>query len=212
MKKVEVRQDDAASFAAVNGMPDVKFHMLNPPCFVPRCFLRPIAVHALLTALVAMCTLSSWAADDRPACYVAQANSQGQRQTPVVDTAKAAPKPLITGIRANTGAHGEERLIFSMQGATAPAIFFIEGDPVRLVCDFLKADVAAGVPTVMRPAGRMIQQVRIGIHGDPERKVRVVLDLAPGIEYEIDEYFRPEENSYELIVRPAAGVTPTADH
>jgi hypothetical protein len=183
--------------------------MLNPPFFGPRCFFRRLALLALLTVLLPMCVFTSRAADSRPIWHVAQADSQAQGHTSAPGTGKAAATQLITEIRANTGAHGEERLIFAMQGASAPAIFFIEGDPVRLVCDFLNADVAAGVPTIMRPAGRMIQQVRIGIHGEPDRKVRVVLELAPGIDYEIDEYFRPEEKSYELIVRPAGGVAPT---
>jgi hypothetical protein len=149
-------------------------------------------------------------------CLLCLTSAAAAPAGPTVGSGTAAPvasKPrarsLISAIRINTGAPGEERLVFTIQGDAAPTVFFIEGDPLRLVLDFADADVAPGVPSSILPGGRMIRQVRLGVHSEPDRKVRVVLELSGGREYEIDEYFRPEEMIYELIVRPSGGSDPS---
>jgi hypothetical protein len=143
--------------------------------------------------------------------HLAQANSSPPAAAPLA-VEKSRPRPLISGVRIDTGDPAEERLVVSLEGAPAPQIFLIDGDPVRLVCDFLGADMALAVPPSLRSGGRMIRQVRVAAHADPEKKVRIVLELSPGREYEVDEYFRSEESIYELIVRPAGGITPSKDN
>ena len=123
----------------------------------------------------------------------------------------AAARNLIAGMRIVTGSPREERIVFSLDGVQAPNIFLIEGDPVRLVCDFPGARIVDAMPREIEPRGKLIQRVRTGVHQAPEQKVRVVVELAPGRDYEIDEYFRPKESIYELFIRPAGGVEPSGN-
>ena len=149
----------------------------------------------------------------------------GAQDTPAIDSGPARenpsgqsvpgtgenppPRHLITAIRIEAGSPSEERIIFSLEGKPLPKMFFIDGDPVRLVCDFLNAEIGAGVGQEIEARGKFIRRLRIGIHESPQQKVRVVIELISGQDYEIDEYFRPEESSYELFVRPAAGMGPS---
>ncbi len=114
----------------------------------------------------------------------------------------------IMAIRIGTRSFLEERVAFSLDGVPPPKMLLIEGDPIRLVCDFIGARIDSGVARDIEVRGHLIQRVRIGVHDDPEEKVRVVVDLAPGRDYEIDEYFHPQDSGYELFIRPAGGTAP----
>ena len=121
----------------------------------------------------------------------------------------AAAKNLIKAMRIVAGSSREERIVFSLDGVPPPKMFLLDGDPVRLVCDFFGAQIMDDVPRDIETRGRLIQRVRTGIHETPERKIRVVVELVSGRDYEIDEYFHPKESSYELFVRPAGGSEPS---
>jgi len=40
----------------------------------------------------------------------------------------------------------------------------------------------------------------LGVHGAPEKKVRVVLDLVPGLDYDVRQTFIVEKNEFTVSI------------
>ena len=83
-----------------------------------------------------------------------------------------------------------------------PTCFSLPGDPVRIVCDFPGADLAKNVEKMIETEGDIVRWVRIGAHRDPEKKVRIVLDVNPERDFVVDQLFVKKDNQYVLVVEP----------
>lgn len=99
---------------------------------------------------------------------------------------------------------GEERVVFLLNGFHPPHMFALEGESPKVVCDFFEARLAKGVKRHFEVNGTHIKQIRIGIHRDVNPKVRVVLDLAPDHNYDVQQIFLKEKHLYTVIVKRLA--------
>ncbi len=94
---------------------------------------------------------------------------------------------------------GEEKVVFNLTGFIPPTTFFLnKGDP-RVVCDFKDTRPMRTVPRKIEVNGELIKAVRTAVHKDS--KFRVVLDLAPGKQYELAHLYSKRNNKYTLIVK-----------
>ena len=84
----------------------------------------------------------------------------------------------------------------------SPQVFVIEGNKPRWVCDFFGANLGKAVDHRIAVNGEIIHQIRIGLHTGPGSKIRVVLDLVPGRNHEIEKRLFEQENLYILAFRP----------
>lgn len=96
---------------------------------------------------------------------------------------------------------GEERAVFLLNGFYPPHMFALEGESPKVVCDFFDARLANGINRRVQVNGSLIQQVRIGIHKGARPKVRIVLDLAPHYNYDVQQILLKEKNLYTVIVK-----------
>jgi len=81
----------------------------------------------------------------------------------------------------------QEKVTFQLSAPMTPKVFSIKGDNPRIVIDLPGAWYAG--PRVAIPAGAALAaKLRIGLHEEPARKTRVVLDLNPAknVDYKVE--------------------------
>ena len=71
-----------------------------------------------------------------------------------------------------------------------------------MVCDFFSASLGSGISDQIKVKGRLVQQIRTGVYGGPKPKVRVVVDLAPQVDYNVQPIFFRDRRLYMLIFKP----------
>ena len=107
----------------------------------------------------------------------------------------------IKMIRREVAAEDVAKVIFELNGPFSPETMIVEGENPRVVCDFFNAGFAPDIPDSIEINNGIVEKIRTGVHKWPKFKVRVVLDLVPGRNYEIDEIFLEKENHYVLVVK-----------
>ncbi len=110
----------------------------------------------------------------------------------------------ITNIKPDISKGGIEKVSIQLTSFLPPRTFAIEGKRPRIVCDFFDAHLKKGISKSIAVHGSFIQKVRVGIHTKPKRKVRVVLDLVPSQDYDVQQIFFREENIFTIIVQKKA--------
>jgi len=113
----------------------------------------------------------------------------------------AASDSLIKEIRFEKISKNEEKIFFYLNGFYPPTIFKIEGNNLRVVCDFFNARVSKSVSHKIETSGSLIQRIRIGIHHSPQPKIRVVLNLFPNREYDVEQKFFMERNVFSVSIK-----------
>jgi hypothetical protein len=122
------------------------------------------------------------------------------------DASLAAEKELvIEGIRVETRVEGKVGVFVQLNGFFAAKCFTISGTPLRLVCDFAGADLAKSVRRKIDVRSDIVLRIRVGLHREPKKKVRIVLELDPARDYVIDQLFVKKDNQYVLVVEPDDG-------
>ncbi len=101
-----------------------------------------------------------------------------------------------------------EQIHFILSSYSPPEIFGIEGSKPRVVCDFANVKLAKEVKRSMETRGKMIHSVRVGIHTAPKPMTRVVLDLTPGPDYDIQQTYSTEKSRYTITVGVNKDATP----
>lgn len=122
----------------------------------------------------------------------------------MVLTTGAALSATIETISHSLAGDGKERVTFTLNEPLAPKIFTIKGDNPRLVVDF-PGTTYKGKGTVTPPEGKLATNIRVGVHQDPEQKVRVAIDLAR--DTVVEHATLPGETANVLIIELAAKIS-----
>ena len=88
-----------------------------------------------------------------------------------------------------------------LSGPYPPEAQVIEGDAPRIFCDFPGVRMEKNIKRTIGVNGKYVLQIRTGIHPPPEPKTRVVLDLIPNHDYEVEQLFFEKDNRYSIIIR-----------
>ncbi len=110
---------------------------------------------------------------------------------------------VIKGIRTVVTDPNHAQIIFELDGYFPPEITVIEGKAPRIVCDFFSAGLAPDVRKRFSVTTDVVKQVRVGVHKEPKPKIRVVLDLNPGQNYAVEQFFFEKESYYALMISSA---------
>ena len=97
----------------------------------------------------------------------------------------------------------KEAIAFQLDGFQPPETFVLKGEQPRVVCDFLNTRVLDSVGDRVESKGFLVKDIRIAPYGGGAPRVRVVLDLNAGRNYEIDQTFYKQENRYIVTVAAA---------
>ena len=94
-----------------------------------------------------------------------------------------------------------ETINIVLSGPFPPNAQVIEGDAPRIVCDFPDVRMEPTIQRTIGVNGKYVLQIRTGIHPPPEPKSRIVLDLVPNHDYEVEQLFYEKDNRYSMIIR-----------
>lgn len=108
-------------------------------------------------------------------------------------------EPLLSNVSFERTANDSEMVLFKLNDFYPPIVFGIEKGNPRVVCDFLDTELAESVRSVIQTRGTYVSRIRTALHDNPH-KVRVVLDLVPNRNYDLQQVFFKEDNLFVIIV------------
>ncbi len=106
----------------------------------------------------------------------------------------------LQAIRIESGQGAEEKAYFVFDGPKPPKTFFTKTGPTRVVCNFPNTRLSREIRHKNVVNGQLIQNVRIGLHGEDKSDAWVVFDLVQDQEYELEHIFL-EGRIYMLIFK-----------
>ncbi len=111
---------------------------------------------------------------------------------------------VMADIRVEVSPDGSEKAIFVLNGFYPPETFVLEEGIPKVVCDFFYVSPAPAVDRRMDVNGDFIRQIRTGIHRGPPPKLRVVVDLEPNRDYDVQQVYFKQDNTYVLTFTPSS--------
>lgn len=107
--------------------------------------------------------------------------------------------PVLHSIEFDNTSNRGEMVLFQLNDFYPPIVFGIEEGSPRVVCDFMNTRIDPTVKQLIESKGRHVQYIRTARHQNPD-KVRVVIDLRPKNNYDLQQVFFKEENLFVLII------------
>jgi AMIN domain len=127
-----------------------------------------------------------------------------QPESPITDTAETAgssppagPPVLMNVSFDNAFSQSGEMVLLQLSAFQPPVITTQEKSPPRIFCDFDGAVVDDGAVRDLAANGRYVEKVQVVTES---QRVRVVLDLVPGANYDLQQVYFKEDNLFVLIV------------
>ena len=136
----------------------------------------------------------------------APGTAQASRQEPASSSRQEnAPLPhpeaglTIKNISVKFEPAGHERVSIDFNQDAAPEIFSIEGIEPRIVIDIHNVQFIQPGLTRINARGRLVRQIRAS-HDHASRQLRIVVDLAPAMHYEVKPTFFQAEKIYLIDI------------
>ncbi len=117
----------------------------------------------------------------------------------IKDPKPIAADPVLLDVTYESTANDSEMVLFKLNDFYPPIVFGIEKGNPRVVCDFLDTGLAGDISPVIHTNGTFVSKIRTARHPNPE-KVRVVLDLVPNKNYDLQQVFFKEDNLFVIII------------
>lgn len=127
--------------------------------------------------------------DDNTSSFTSQTK---QNRKPPAD-------PILLDISFESTANNSEMVFFKLNDFYPPIVFGIEKGNPRVVCDYLDTALAPEVSPEIITQGKYVSRIRTAKHKGPD-KVRVVLDLIPSRNYDLQQVFFKEDNLFVIII------------
>ena len=122
--------------------------------------------------------------------------------------AKADGKPpVLYAIEFDKNASKGETINFKLSAFNPPVVFGVEEDSPRIVCFF--KDTAAGeqLKDMIEAKGRFVKSIQVGKYSNPAN-IRVVLELVPNQNYDLQQVFFKEDNMFMIIINTTGEKSP----
>lgn len=116
------------------------------------------------------------------------------------EPAKESGKPpVLYSIEFDKNANRGETINFKLNTFNPPVVFGIEEDTPRIVCFFKDTGAGPELPDVVDAKGRFVKSIQVGKYSNPDN-IRVVLDLVPNQNYDLQQIFFKEDNMFMIII------------
>jgi len=125
--------------------------------------------------------------------------SQSQRVLPGQDKLAAPVVPTILEISFDDSSSKGETVLFRLNDFHPPTVSAIEKDPPRIFCDFMAMNLGPNVEKTIPAKSKYIERIHTARHQNPD-KVRVILELSPGRDYDLQQIFYRKDNLFVLVV------------
>lgn len=110
--------------------------------------------------------------------------------------------PVVYSIEFDPLSKRGETISFKMNGFYPPVVFGLEEDIPRIVCFFKNASAGTALTDMINTNGQHVKNIRIGKYQNPDN-IRVVLELAPGSNYDLQQVFFKDDKVFMLIINKA---------
>jgi hypothetical protein len=127
-------------------------------------------------------------------------DSKSELLSPKASVISGSSKKILD-IESDIKSSTAEMITIVLTGLFPPKAQVIEGKTPKIICDFPDVLMEKTIKRIIDINGRYILQVRTGIHPPPEPKSRVVIDLAPNRNYEVEQLFYEQNSRYSMIIR-----------
>jgi len=120
----------------------------------------------------------------------------------------AAGVPQLLEVSFDDSSNRGEMVLFHLNDFFPPTVSAIEKNNPRVLCDFQNMRLSGNVQKNIIAGGKYVENIRTAYHADKD-KVRVVLDLSPDRDYDLQQVFFKNDNLFVLIINelPAEKVT-----
>lgn len=125
--------------------------------------------------------------------------SAGKQGVETGDNGLTAASPRLLDISFDDSSNRGEMVLFHLNDFYPPTVSAIEKENPRVLCDFMNMSLAEGVRRDITAGGRFVEHIRAEKHNNPG-KVRIVLDLSPERDYDLQQVFFKNDNLFVLIV------------
>ena len=114
---------------------------------------------------------------------------------------KPAPAagPQLLNVTFDDSSNKGEMVLFHLSGFHPPTVSAAEKDNPRVICDFTGVDLGKGVEENIVAKGKYVERISITKQGKSD-KIRVVLNLSPNRDYDLQQVFFKKDNLFVLIV------------
>jgi len=119
-------------------------------------------------------------------------------------------QPILRSVKFDDSSNRGEMIQFKLNDFYPPIVFGIEEGLPRVVCDFKNTKVDSSVKNGIKTNGRYVKNIRIGQHKNPD-KIRVVIDLEPNNNYDLQQVFFKEDNLFVIIVNIMHNTPPVTE-
>lgn len=116
--------------------------------------------------------------------------------------------PILNSIEFDPKSKRGETISFKLNGFHPPVVFGIEEDVPRIVCFFKNAAAGEQLRDVIGTGGQHVRTIKVGKYHNPDN-IRVVLELTPGYNYDLQQVFFKDDNVFMLIVNRAGRQAPS---
>jgi hypothetical protein len=126
------------------------------------------------------------------------------KKTAVVPVPEAAApgkteSPRLLDISFDDSSTKGEMVLFHLTDFRPPVVSAVEKDNPQVYCDFLGLELSKGVEENIVAKGKYVERISTSKHSKPD-KIRVVLNLLPNRDYDLQQVFYKNDNLFVLIV------------
>ena len=107
--------------------------------------------------------------------------------------------PQLLEVSFDDSSNRGEMVLFHLNDFFPPTVSAIEKNNPRVLCDFQNMRLSSDVQKNINAGGKYVENIRTAYHVDTD-KVRVVLDLSPDRDYDLQQVFFKNDNLFVLIV------------
>jgi hypothetical protein len=118
---------------------------------------------------------------------------------PVTAEPLAVVGPQLLDLSFENSTERGEMILFHLNDFFSPTVSAVEKGSPRVVCDFNEMSLGSQVPALLRVDSTYVQSIETSQLRNPDR-VRVILQLAPGTDYDLQQVFFRSDNIFVLIV------------
>ena len=111
----------------------------------------------------------------------------------------ASGLPQLLEVSFDDSSNRGEMVLFHLNNFFPPTVSAIEKNNPRVLCDFQNMRLSGDVQKTINAGGKYVENIRTAYHVD-KNKVRVVLDLSPDRDYDLQQVFFKNDNLFVLIV------------
>lgn len=107
--------------------------------------------------------------------------------------------PQLLEISFDDSSNKGEMVLFHLTTFHPPTVSAMEKDNPRVFCDFMGMDLGKGVEENIAAKGKYVERISTSRQSKPD-KIRVVLNLSPNRDYDLQQVFFKNDNLFVLIV------------